>query len=216
MSGNLHASAALALVNHVFEQTLEGTSANVPPDVGFSRPASPGIAIEGVYWKNDSDPLGYAATARMYQATVELTGDEQSYSGWTGTIGARYRGATSGINWFGLADLQRIGMPVIEYTDKDQSAAEITTLSLYGVRLGGGITKAISPVVIDALVAQTFALAPTNTRVGVGCTYPLKSTMDARLGIDADLKSGTVEVNKAELSVSETELAITIGISTAL
>ena len=142
--------------------------------------------------------------------------EEQSYTGWTGTLGARYKGQTSGIDWFGLADIQRIGMPVIEYTSAAQSKAEITTLSLFGLRVGAGATKFIAPVVVDALLAQTFAPAPITTRIGLGASYPLKNNLSGRVGVDADLKSGTVVVDKADLNVSDTEVAITIGVSTAL
>jgi hypothetical protein len=159
-----------------------------------------------------------AGNIRFYKAAVDLSGQLQDLKAINGTAGLRYRGTLSdmGIGWIGMADIQHITVPVITFTSAKQTAAEITTLGLYGVRIGAGLTKTVEPVLLDAVLAQTFAPSPIDTRIGLGAAYPVKDGLNVRLGLDVDLKGGTVEVDQAELEVSETELAITIGINTSL
>ncbi len=213
----VEASAAIALVRHNFHQELRGKSGNVPPDLSFERPVSPGLDLQGTYWLDASGPLGLSAGGRFYKAAIDISGEVQDLVGWTTHLGLRYRGTFSGseIGWFGIADLQRVGLPVVEYSNPKQSSAEITSLSLWGLRLGGGLHMALDPILVDATLAQTFAFAPVDTRIGLGAAIPVpvQAGLSARLGLDVDFKSGTVEVDKAELDVTEQEMAITIGLT---
>jgi hypothetical protein len=216
--GSIDLTAGIAVVKHSYQQLLQGKSSTVPPDVGFDRPGSPGLDLRAVYWTGKDKPLGVAAGIRFYRAAVDLSGQLQDFTAINATAGLRYRGTLSDmdIGWIGMADMQYVTVPVITFTSAKQTKAEITTLGLPGVRLGAGLTKAIKPVLLDAVLAQTFAPSPIDTRIGLGAAYPVKEGLNARLGLDVDLRSGTVQVDQTELEVSETELAITIGITTSL
>jgi hypothetical protein len=150
---------------------------------------------------------------RIYKADIELTGSVQSLTSSNIFLGARYRGElSSGLGWFGLADLQKLTLPIIQYTSSKQTEAEVTPQSLYGLRIGGGVTKQISTISIDAMLAQSFALTPADTHIGVGASMPVASGLSARLGLGLDLKGGTIESEgDVEIDVSETEMAITAG-----
>jgi hypothetical protein len=217
-TSTIDVQAGLAIVNQTFAQELIGKAKTIPPTVGFERAGSPGVDLRARYWASPTQALGYAAGARVYSASVDLTGETQEIMQWSGFLGVRYRGTlqAQGLKWIGLADVHRISLPLVQYKSAAKTKAEITTMAIPGLRLGGGLSGKINVIDWDALVAQTFSPSPVNTRIGLGGAYPIKPGLSGRLGLDLDLKAGTVEVDDAEVELSETEFAITLGIATTL
>jgi hypothetical protein len=207
--------AALAFARTSFTQELDGKSNLVPDNVGFDRPLSPGLDLRGVYRRSADDPLGFAGSVRFYKSAIDLMDETQDLLGWTAALGARYRGTlpSAGIGWVAIADLHRVGLPVIQYENKNQKTAEITTLSLWGVRLGAGLLAEIDPVTVELSLAQTLALAPVDTHVGLAAVYPIQPNLSARLGMDLDMMGGTVEVDDTEIDVGYRETVLTLGVT---
>jgi hypothetical protein len=203
------------LVNHSFTQTRESGSPRVPPTVDYKRSMAPGFEIRGVYWIAQG-PWGVAGRTRLYTDSIEIGTETHTIAAWTLHTGARYRGAIKpGLDWFALAEIHRLGTTVIQYANEEHTAADATAVSLVGLRVGGGIAATLDgslPLHLTAELAETFAPAPIGTYLGVSASYPFLDMLSARIGMDLDFRSATVEVANTTAGVKDTEIVPTLGI----
>lgn len=194
---------------------------DVPPDADFKTNAlfgAPALDVGALMWPGNK-AIGVDLDFRAYADRVEVGGEKYSQGGWSFNASGRYRGeiaAVNGLHWYGTAGVHRFAGLIFRYADDAKSEAELLSKSLWGARLGGGLTFEKNPFYLDLQLAETFAPWPVDTFLGLEFGYDLQNQISIRASYGADLRSMTFAVGEedptVEVKIKDQERPLMIGV----
>jgi len=183
----------------------------VPPDVNFSRAMAPGFSFGADYWLGDGN-LAITTQTRLTSEAVKIGDRLSSFTSWSSELGAKYK--LNMLNFgqpYGLATLQRIQSTLFKIIEGEVVPNQ---KSIVGSRIGGGLLLELpSDIRLDVQVSELFNPYPIATHIGARGLYNIGTDLDFMGGLDMDLKRVDMTSGGIDVSVSELELGLVVGLS---